>query len=77
MGKASTHLRRYRASPVAQTAPIETRLERPERRAGRSLSERLDRGYGAVVAAAVAAVGAFLALRLTAWPPHEDETLAL
>jgi hypothetical protein len=25
----------------------------------------------------VAAVGLFLALRLTAWPPHEDETLAL
>ena len=62
---------------MAQTAPIRTTLKRPERRVGRPLSERLDRGYGAVVAAAVAAVGAFLALRLTAWPPHEDETLAL
>jgi hypothetical protein len=29
------------------------------------------------VAACSAAVGVFLALRLTAWPPHEDETLAL
>lgn len=28
-------------------------------------------------AACTAAVGAFLLLRLTAWPPHEDETLAL
>ena len=35
------------------------------------------RGYRAVVAACVVGVGAFLALRLTAWPPHEDETLAL
>ena len=62
---------------MAQTAPIRTRLEPRERRVGRPLSERLDRGYGGVVAAAVAAVGAFLALRLMAWPPHEDETLAL
>jgi hypothetical protein len=29
------------------------------------------------VAALSAAVGAFLLLRLTAWPPHEDETLVL
>ena len=29
------------------------------------------------VAACTAAVAAFLAARLTAWPPHEDETLAL
>jgi hypothetical protein len=29
------------------------------------------------VGGCVAAVGLFLALRLTAWPPHEDETLAL
>ena len=62
---------------MAQTAPIKAPLERREGRVGRPLSERLDRGYGAVVAAAVAAVGAFLALRLMAWPPHEDETLAL
>ena len=30
-----------------------------------------------VVATCTAAVAVFLALRLTAWPPHEDETLAL
>ena len=29
------------------------------------------------VAACALAVGAFLVVRLTAWPPHEDETLAL
>src|SRR5687768_6518023 len=29
------------------------------------------------VAALSAGVGAFLLLRLTAWPPHEDETLVL
>lgn len=33
--------------------------------------------FRVVVAACSAAVGAFLALRLTAWPPHEDETLVL
>jgi Dolichyl-phosphate-mannose-protein mannosyltransferase len=33
--------------------------------------------FRAGVAASSAAVGAFLLLRLTAWPPHEDETLAL
>jgi hypothetical protein len=30
-----------------------------------------------VVAGCIGAVGIFFALRLTAWPPHEDETLAL
>lgn len=33
--------------------------------------------YRLGVAASVTAVAAFLAARLTAWPPHEDETLAL
>ncbi|HSC93067.1 MAG TPA: glycosyltransferase family 39 protein [Gaiellaceae bacterium] len=66
---------------MAQTAPT-TPAKPPA--AGRSRERRLelgrdlpDRAYGAVVAGCVAAVGAFLALRLTAWPPHEDETLAL
>jgi Dolichyl-phosphate-mannose-protein mannosyltransferase len=36
-----------------------------------------DRELRAGVGGCVVAVGAFLALRLTAWPPHEDETLAL
>ena len=36
-----------------------------------------DRAFAPAVAACTAAVATFLALRLTAWPPHEDETLAL
>ena len=35
------------------------------------------RAFTPVVATCTAAVATFLALRLTAWPPHEDETLAL
>lgn len=35
------------------------------------------RWFEAGVGACTAAVGLFLTLRLTAWPPHEDETLAL
>jgi hypothetical protein len=34
-------------------------------------------GFTAGVAGCTGAVAAFLLLRLTAWPPHEDETLAL
>src|SRR5688572_23038194 len=33
--------------------------------------------FAPAVGVCAAAVAAFLALRLTAWPPHEDETLAL
>ena len=36
-----------------------------------------DRAFAPVVAVCTAAVATFLSLRLTAWPPHEDETLAL
>ena len=43
-------------------------------RYGRDISER---GFRLGVTACGAAVAAFLALRLNAWPPHEDETLAL
>jgi len=35
------------------------------------------RAFAAGVAVCALAVGAFLLLRLQAWPPHEDETLAL
>jgi hypothetical protein len=35
------------------------------------------RTYRTAVAACVGGAAAFLAFRLTAWPPHEDETLAL
>ena len=44
---------------------------------GRPLKPLDERRFRLVVGACTAAVGAFLALRLTAWPPHEDETLAL
>ena len=36
-----------------------------------------ERAFVPVVATCTAAVAVFLALRLTAWPPHEDEALAL
>ena len=36
-----------------------------------------ERLFAPAVAACTTAVAAFLAFRLTAWPPHEDETLAL
>jgi hypothetical protein len=62
---------------VAQTAETTDAARRPRRVSRPSPVELLDRGYGAIVAGCVAAVGAFLALRLMAWPPHEDETLAL
>jgi hypothetical protein len=48
--------------------------EAPAAAARETSAERL---FAPVVAACTAAVAAFLALRLTAWPPHEDETLAL
>ena len=35
------------------------------------------RAFAAAVAACALAVGIFLLVQLTAWPPHEDETLAL
>ena len=41
---------------------------------GETLAER---AFAPVVAVCTAAVATFLALRLTAWPPHEDEALAL
>ncbi|MDQ3875283.1 MAG: hypothetical protein M3322_07035, partial [Actinomycetota bacterium] len=35
------------------------------------------RTFALGVAGCAIAVGAFLLVQLTAWPPHEDETLAL
>ena len=44
----------------------------------RSLARRITaRSFTLGTAACTAAVGAFLILQLRAWPPHEDETLAL
>jgi hypothetical protein len=42
-----------------------------------SAEEVAERRFRAGVAGLTLAAGAFLAFRLTAWPPHEDETLAL
>src|SRR5262249_10251004 len=43
----------------------------------RGVSEVHPRTFAAGVFACTAAVAAFLLAQLTAWPPHEDETLAL
>jgi MFS family permease len=43
----------------------------------RSAEDLAERRYRLGVAGLTLAAGLFLALRLTAWPPHEDETLAL
>ena len=49
----------------------------PERTAGTTRVGIRDAWFGWGVAGCVVAVAAFLVTRLTAWPPHEDETLAL
>ena len=43
----------------------------------RSADEIAERRFRLGVAGLTLATATFLALRLTAWPPHEDETLAL
>jgi mannosyltransferase len=64
---------------VAQIAPPrEAAAARPAPAAAAAEPVDLDeRGLHTAVWAVVAAVAAFLAARLTAWPPHEDEALAL
>ncbi|HZR92665.1 MAG TPA: hypothetical protein VFA44_09730 [Gaiellaceae bacterium] len=54
---------------AAPTKPLDALLVR--------LAELRSRGFELGVAACTFGVGAFLVLQLTAWPPHEDETLAL
>ena len=44
---------------------------------GRDIRDISPRAFAIGVALCAALVGAFLLLRLRAWPPHEDETLAL
>jgi hypothetical protein len=60
-----------RARPVARPAVS------PDRKLARLAVEPGLRTFRLGVAACTAAVAAFLLARLTAWPPHEDETLAL
>jgi dolichyl-phosphate-mannose-protein mannosyltransferase len=58
---------------VAETA-VEPRPHAIARAAPRELDRRL---FAVGVAAVTAATGAFLIVQLSAWPPHEDETLPL
>src|SRR5438876_8728858 len=65
-------LRRYLAPMIERTSPL------PARRALPVGVERLRRSWFELgVGGCTAAVLAFLLVQLTAWPPHEDETLAL
>jgi Dolichyl-phosphate-mannose-protein mannosyltransferase len=58
---------------MAETA-LPARVATLERLSGRELDRRL---FLTGVAACTAAVGAFLLVQLSGWPPHEDETLPL
>src|SRR5262245_6509491 len=62
-----------RRSPVTQTVDAKTRWH-SETTSAEDLAERR---FRLGVAGLTSAAALFLALRLTAWPPHEDETLAL
>src|SRR5919204_4148776 len=74
-----------RRSSVVVSAPLATRTreESPPRPAPHarayvvSSPEPGRRTFWLGVAGCTTAVAAFLLARLTAWPPHEDETLAL
>jgi hypothetical protein len=57
--------------------PARSRLGRTEYVLPRSTLEPSPRTFWIGVAACSIAVAGFLLARLTAWPPHEDETLAL
>ena len=56
---------------------ILARLRSAGPRLARAAAGVPDRLFGLGVALCTAAVAAFLLVQLTAWPPHEDETLAL
>jgi 4-amino-4-deoxy-L-arabinose transferase-like glycosyltransferase len=65
------------ASPT-RTAPAPAAEQLRRRVAARPLSAHLSkRAYATGVALCSAAVAAFVLVQLHAWPPHEDETLAL
>jgi len=59
------------------TAPVAVPRDRPARWAGTLVGELRRRWFEAGVLACALGVGTFLVVQLTAWPPHEDETLAL
>src|SRR5438105_362819 len=59
------------------TVPAAVPRDRPARRASILAGELRGRWFEAGVLACALGVGTFLVVQLTAWPPHEDETLAL
>jgi hypothetical protein len=61
----------------AATDPAVVSADRPGGRATVLAGELRRRSFELGVAACALGVGAFLIVQLTAWPPHEDETLAL
>src|SRR5712692_6220077 len=61
----------------AATDPAVVSAARLNGRVGSLAGELRRRSFEFGVAACALGVGAFLIVQLTAWPPHEDETLAL
>ncbi len=59
------------------TAPAAVARDRPARWTSVLAGELRRRWFQAGVVACALGVGTFLLVQLTAWPPHEDETLAL
>src|SRR5438128_12545694 len=82
-GKASTGSGGRPASirvpgmPRPATDPAVVSAGRRVARTAALAGELRRRSFELGVAACALAVGAFLIVQLTAWPPHEDETLAL
>ena len=64
------------ALPAAEWAWLE-RFRAAGPRLARTAAGLPDRLFGLGIAACTAAVAVFLLVQLNAWPPHEDETLAL
>lgn len=59
------------------TVPAAVSRDRPARWTSAVAGELRRRWFQAGVVACALGVGTFLVVQLTAWPPHEDETLAL
>src|SRR5688572_27510501 len=84
MGIAGQGYHRLSGSLVASGPPVATTLSRPdpipeawEAPDPEDRPERSPRLFGLGVVACTVAAATFLAVQLDAWPPHEDETLAL
>src|SRR5581483_481421 len=59
------------------TVPAAVRRDRPAGRPGVLAGELRRRWFECGIVLCALGVGTFLVVQLTAWPPHEDETLAL